>query len=105
LMSHERKGRQCGIMCVIIKETDGNIRCKWRAMGMVVLCPLIKERWFEFFSPRHVVLPIFVPHCPVQGFLPSFFYHLQPACSFGWWLIAGADLFWEKSCPGQPWGS
>lgn len=37
LMSHERKGRQHEIMYVIIKETDGNIRCKWRAMGMVVL--------------------------------------------------------------------
>jgi hypothetical protein len=21
----------------------------------------------------------------------------QTACSFGWWLMAGADLFWEKS--------
>jgi hypothetical protein len=55
--------------------------------------PLSRKGGSSFFSPRHVVLPIFVPHCPVQGFLPSFFYHLQPACSFGWWLIAGADLF------------
>jgi hypothetical protein len=22
------------------------------------------------------------------------------ACSFGWWLMAGADLFWEKSTVG-----
>jgi hypothetical protein len=23
-----------------------------------------------------------------------------PACSFGWWLMANADLFWEKSTAG-----
>jgi hypothetical protein len=22
------------------------------------------------------------------------------ACSFGWWLMAGADLLWEKSIAG-----
>jgi hypothetical protein len=25
---------------------------------------------------------------------------LLTACSFGWWLMAGADLFWEKSTAG-----
>jgi hypothetical protein len=26
--------------------------------------------------------------------------HLAPACSVGWWLMAGAGLFWEKSTAG-----
>jgi hypothetical protein len=26
--------------------------------------------------------------------------HKLTACSFGWWLMAGADLLWEKSTAG-----
>jgi hypothetical protein len=26
--------------------------------------------------------------------------HIISACSFGWWLMAGAGLFWEKSIVG-----
>jgi hypothetical protein len=25
---------------------------------------------------------------------------ISAVCSFGWWLMAGADLFWEKSTAG-----
>jgi hypothetical protein len=48
---------------------------------------------------------------PESKTLPPWFYRTDhvapssnqielPACSFGWWLMAGAGLFWEKSTAG-----
>jgi hypothetical protein len=55
------------------------------------------ESFFLLLSPRHVEarFAIVAGHEPPLAMVNAGY-----SCSFGWWLMAGADLFWEKSIAG-----
>jgi hypothetical protein len=54
-----------------------------------------KRAWMRVDLPLPVLptIPVFMP--PGKVVVRPF-----TACSFGWWLMAGAGLFWEKSTVG-----
>jgi hypothetical protein len=66
--------------------------------------------WSLFFIKNLADRGPWTPHGPIWSgpptanlYLPKDFSQTTTnptACSFGWWLMAGADLFWEKSTAG-----
>jgi hypothetical protein len=72
------------------------VRSAWRLSSRNVEFPVTRE----FPLPRSIRLQTSV----AQGWDPPltllFLSPTGPVCSFGWWLMADANLFWEKSIAG-----